>query len=420
VNLAERFQTLVGFGASVAWYGDWLTAHPNRARIYDLVFRELGLDILRLRNVYRGDSMAFDPTAAALVAAATASLEHPPRLLLSSWSPPAALKANESTDCAGETTCTLARSDGAFVYAAFADYWLDSLRAYAAIGVSPDWISIQNEPDFVPPSWEGCRFDPTEGQYPSYATALAAVRARLRDTPHQGVGLLGPEVISLQGGRLRSYVESLPPGALDVLAHHLYDGNGWMLPDNYITPMRDAARLLPDKPTFQTEFSVTNGEGAFETAWLIHNSLVEQGVAAYFYWALIWNADDGLVSLDDPATRDAWRDDSGYAVRDAYYSVQHFARFTDPGDVRVGATSGTTTLKVSAFISAGGDRLTLTVLNTGKQTYRVKLTDPGLSRGTAQVYRTSETDHFAALGELVPGGTFDMPPRSIVTLVVSD
>ena len=179
VDVGQRFQVLEGFGASVAWYGDWLTKHPRKREIYELMFRDLGLDILRLRNSYRETGGNFDPVAAELVSEATSSLDHAPSVLLTSWSPPARLKANGKTECRGESSCTLKQENGSFLYAEFADYWRQALHAYAALGVNPTWISIQNEPDFIPPSWEGCRFDAGEGTYPSYQKALAAVRAGL-------------------------------------------------------------------------------------------------------------------------------------------------------------------------------------------------------------------------------------------------
>src|SRR5690606_21757785 len=96
-----------------------------------------------------------------------------------------------------------------------------------------DLVSIQNEPDFIPPSWEGCRFDPLEGAYPSYATALTEVRARLTES-NLNVRLLGPEVVGVSGNKIASYTAGMDRAAIDVVAHHLYDGETWRTPDLYI------------------------------------------------------------------------------------------------------------------------------------------------------------------------------------------
>ena len=52
---SERHQTLEGFGASLAWHLDKVTRNPPPG-IYDLIFPELGLDILRFRNRYQQSS----------------------------------------------------------------------------------------------------------------------------------------------------------------------------------------------------------------------------------------------------------------------------------------------------------------------------------------------------------------------------
>jgi glucuronoarabinoxylan endo-1,4-beta-xylanase len=418
VDVSQRFQVLEGFGASVAWYGDWLTKHPRKREIYELMFRDLGLDILRLRNNYRDAGGSFDPVAAELVSEARSSLGHAPRVLLTSWSPPARLKANGKTECRGESSCTLRQENGSFLYSEFADYWRQALLAYASLGVTPTWISIQNEPDFIPPSWEGCRFDPTEGTYPSYQKALSAVRAGL-DREQIQVGVLGPEVTGLTGERVQSYTTALNLDLLDGIASHLYDGQSWRIPDSYLPEMRGVATQMGAKPIFQTEFSVPGGEGAFETAWLIRNSLVDLGAAAYLHWDLIWTGDDGLISIENPQQIAGWQTAKGYQIRDTYYSLKHFAAFTEPGDERVAAASAEPALAPVAFRSEDGSRLTVVALNTAQQTYRLRIDVPNVSVQGGELYRTSAAEHCQPVGSFIAGQSFTMPPRSIATVVLS-
>jgi hypothetical protein len=63
---------------------------------------------------------------------------------------------------------TLVKSGSAFAYTQFADWWARSLAAYAGMGVVPDYISIQNEPDYYNVGWETCLFDATEGTNAGY------------------------------------------------------------------------------------------------------------------------------------------------------------------------------------------------------------------------------------------------------------
>src|SRR5690606_9150433 len=111
---------------------------------------------------------------------ATLALGHRPRLMLSSWSPPAALKANGKERCSNNPNCTLAKRDGKFVYDAFADWWLRALDRYAELGLTQDFLSLQHEPGSIPGNWEGCKFAPTDtAEYPGCRVAIEVLHAAL-------------------------------------------------------------------------------------------------------------------------------------------------------------------------------------------------------------------------------------------------
>jgi O-glycosyl hydrolase len=104
---SQRFQTLEGFGASIAWHGDVLLRHPAKAEIFSLIFQQLGLDILRFRNRYQRSTEAVDLSQELeILAGATASLGRAPRVLLTSWSPPGSLKASGAENCTGSNDPT--------------------------------------------------------------------------------------------------------------------------------------------------------------------------------------------------------------------------------------------------------------------------------------------------------------------------
>ena len=113
VDLSERHQTLEGFGAAVAWYDNWLTEHPNKAEIYTTIFKDLGLDLLRLRNRYRYQS-EFAVESQEIVEQGSLSLGRDLTVLMSSWSPPPELKSNSLTDCTDQDSCTLLKDDSGF------------------------------------------------------------------------------------------------------------------------------------------------------------------------------------------------------------------------------------------------------------------------------------------------------------------
>lgn len=373
VNESESYQKLQGFGAALAWYTDTLVSHPKKTELFDVVFAELGLDIVRFRNRFERSSEPVDLTQELeIYEAATESLGEPPKVLITSWSPPADLKQNGAEDCSVPESdeedpvepCTLRRQDGEFVYDEFADYWARSLEEYAELGIDVDYISIQNEPGFQP-NWEGCRFDPSESaEYPGYDRAFEAVRERLSESSQKPL-MLGPETLGVHHGRTEGYLAQLDMSQVDAVAHHLYEGDTWKAPgpDDYLDPLRGVASAAGDLPIFQTEFSTTNDEfvlGGFETAWLIENSLVQGNASAWLYWDLVWPC-GGLVAL--PGFSCDRVEPDGYLLRDQYYSLRHFARFTDPGCVRVAAESNRRSIRATAFVSPDESRLTLVVLN---------------------------------------------------------
>ena len=106
--------------ASIAYYQNWLIDHPNKAEIYDVIFNELGLSVLRLNNWYitYENEPSFDDHAKEIVSEAKKSVGEELKIMMSSWTPPAYLKSNNSA--AGGT---LKKENGEFVYDKFANYW---------------------------------------------------------------------------------------------------------------------------------------------------------------------------------------------------------------------------------------------------------------------------------------------------------
>ena len=420
----ERHQTLEGFGGSIA-FEIGLAVGGAPQGLYQALFPDLGLDILRFRNRYRrsepGDSNLSEEVE--IFRRAAEALGRRPKLLLSSWSPPASLKSSGMERCRGESNCTLKKENGQFVYEQFGDYWYDSLKYYASLGLRPDYVTIQNEPDFIPPDWEGCKFEPTEtNDYPGYDRALDIVHRKIATLPSPPK-LLGPEVVGVHRNKVNNYVNSMNLEFVYGIAHHLYEKGSdgvwdWRNPgpDSYIEAMKNAAQAAGSKPLFQTEFQTDEdggSEGGFETAWSIHNSLVEEGVAAFLYWDLVWKPRGGLISVDGVR----------FEMRDQYYSLRHYSRFTDPGDVRIGANSSSGVIRVSAFSSAKRDRLTVVLLNVGPHEMDVQLDPGGVPVVGSAVYRTTyrpgASEVWSDLGSLPPTRVVPLPSRSAATVVIS-
>jgi glucuronoarabinoxylan endo-1,4-beta-xylanase len=160
-----------------------------------------------------------------------------------------------------------------------------------------------------------------------------------------------------------------------------------------------------------TEYS-PNTPTMFDTAWLMNNALTLENASAYIYWELVWNPmpPTGLVTIANPSPS------SAYTINDTYYALKHFARWTDPGWVRVDATSSVSAVRASAFLSPDGGSLTVVLLNTGGKDHLVATNATGFSYGSLAIYRSSGDSERTA--EVAPDsdGNILLPPRSIATV----
>lgn len=442
VDLAAPNQTISGFGGAEAFYMSYLNNHPNKAQILTALFdpvKGLGLTYLRVQNqyyLYTGtNATSFDTDTPAVVAAANAAAGKPLTVLMSSWTPPAAIKSNNDVNNGG----TLNTVGGGYNYAGFAQFWHDSLAAYAALGVTPDYISIQNEPDYTA-SYVSCRFNPTEAPfqgatYAGYDKAFAAVSAAIQTLPSVPK-MVGPESFSTDN--LIAYATALEgevPESSEIaaLGHHLYNVSSYdPHPSDGVVALQTLEADFPAPQKWMTEYFDTPG---FNTAWTIHNALAVGNDNAYFYWGLAWPSSQvtdgqspdqqGLLYLDNPfASQTTWAFPQGWSYNDAYYAFKHFSYFVRPGYVRYNATVTNADELISAYRSPDAKTTVVVVMNTS-----ASATDLfGLNLGSATyssstVYRSTFStpigtgERWANLGAL-PSGGLSLPPQSVATIVL--
>jgi glucuronoarabinoxylan endo-1,4-beta-xylanase len=434
VEVATKYQVMVGFGAAAAYFANYPSIHPSSAAIYQTIFNDLGLQVLRIGNWFQNnnDNGASLNATVTLVKGAQAALGYTPVLLMSSWNPEISLKSNGVNDAGGTLIKT---ASGGYDYADFGQWWSQSLAAYAAAGVMPDYISIQNEPNFSTTNEGTCLFDPTEdatnagygAALDAVKTAIAAASPPLTKVPK----MVGPEVDGLANNRLTSYVNGITAtgqlGELDAIAHHLYNGGTAALPNSFDAALSSAAQVAGSLPTWMTEYAPNNPD-MFDTAALIQNSVTVEGVSTYLYWDLFWPAapvgspPEGLVSIESPSDPSTWRSPNGFFINDSYYAIQHFAKWIGVGWQRVGATASVGSVGVSAFLSPDGTQLTVVLVNTDGVDHPITITAGGADGGppafgTTAVYRTSGTAERAnPLGPLPAEGGFDFPAQAIATV----
>ncbi|MEX2369624.1 MAG: Ig-like domain-containing protein [Bacteroidales bacterium] len=413
LDTTTTYQTMVGFGGSLAFYEGWVTSHPNKSGIYDALFGELSLDILRLRNAHGYDNVMID-RAAEFVQAAEVSLGRPISVLSTSWGPPGYLKSNNSRSDGGTLKYTVTDGVVEFGYADFAHWWNSSLDEYNAHGIYPDYISIQNEPDWSAP-YESCRMDPKEtitatDTIAGYNKALAAVYDTIQ-TREAVPGLLGPENIGIGYNSVENYSNEMDLSLVEGIAHHLYHGVPADQPYSS-TNFKKVGDYHPEIPHFQTEYSLGDW---WSLAGLIYMSLCQENVVAYLYWDLAWDG-NGLVSLDFPWDQTRWSNSDGYTRTKDFYVFKQYSAFIHPGWERLSTTDPGENAVLSAFISPGKDSATMVVINRSESESLIcNLHVPGYSINRADLYVTSANKNCAYEGdktEELP----EIPPLTIATI----
>ncbi|MFA6743006.1 MAG: carbohydrate binding domain-containing protein [Candidatus Neomarinimicrobiota bacterium] len=407
-----RYQKIEGLGASGAYYTLNLVSHNKFPELCNLLFKELGLDIFRIRNTYEIEPNTLQETIK-IIKGAKATRGSDLKVLMSSWSPPPSLKSNDN-----EVGGTLKKVDGKFVYAEFADWWYESLKTYAKAGVTIDYISIQNELNYEAP-WASCRFAPTESDDTTLAAhdiAFETVWQKLHSTMGNKMPkMIAPETSGL--GDAEAYIKNIKDlSHVYGYAHHLYDCSGCGAePDRFIprmTSFREMARKYGDKPIFQTEFEDDPGAwpDALNTALLLHNALTVAEVSAYLYWDLFWAPGTGLVSMDDS---------DSYTIKPTYYAFKQYAAFIDAGWQRIDVSNDNSGLRISAYISPDNNKMTIVILNiTQDMDISLRLSVKNFASRQGQIYRTSETENCVIVGEFNKKKPLELPANSITTLTL--
>ncbi|OQA03289.1 MAG: Endo-1,4-beta-xylanase A precursor [Planctomycetes bacterium ADurb.Bin401] len=409
-----RRQKIDGFGAAGAWYDRTLAGFTDRPNFYTVLFKELGLDILRIRNTYdyNGNDSNYIERAVKFITVANQYSPKPLKLMITSWSPPYYLKSNKYTKGG-----TLAKdANGNYRYDDLAQWWVECLAAYEKHGIEFDYISMQNEPDYLT-NWDTCLFDPNENaNNAGYNKAFRAFYNKISKLPNP------PKILAPEGKNIsttRRYIDALTPedkSHIYSYAHHLYGDGSEEVPDSFVRPMARFAADYNDKPRMQTEFAkesdngdVTSFHAAMSLAMFIHNSMAVENASAFLYWQIIWEAPLGLISTT-PTT---------FTVNPVYYAMKHYCAYTDPGWQRVEASTDSPALRVSAYIDPNNEKISAVILNPSETAITTDLALDSFDIIDSNIYQSTESDKFISKGKLEQTARIALPEKSMTTVVMS-
>ncbi len=410
IKINKRHQKIEGFGASGAWYTKNLLNHKKKDELFNLLFKELGLDIFRIGNYYDVDKEAFNETME-VAKKGEAVLNRDLKIMISSWSPPPYLKSNGNI-----IGGTLKKINGKFVYDDYANWWYNSIIACIQSNVNVDYINLQNEPDYEAP-WNSCIFTPSETvdtSIAAYDKAYETVWKKLNaEMGTKMPKMLASETSSL--GNAKRYAGYLKDKSQFYgIATHLYDCSGCgSAPDRFIpsmTSFNNFVSQLGNKPVFQTEFEDEPGtwEDALNTALVMHNSLTIMNAASYLYWDLFWGQGTALISMDDADT---------YTIKPTYYTFKQYSAFIHSDWQRVEASTNNTGLRISAYVNPDNNILTAVIINTTENTdISLNLAFDNFKIAKGEIYRSSKEENCKYVGIYTGKTKLKIPANSVTTL----
>ena len=316
VDPSAAAQKVTGFGGASVYYQSWIKNLPaaDQEALFDTAFTGLNISLLRVGNWYQDEDITKIQDDIDIVKAAKTRLGDHMKIQMSSWSAPASLKPSNSLngqDGHSKSDKTLKKANGdaygAYAYTDFANWWKKSLEAYKAAGISPDYVSIQNEPD-MEATYEETLFEPTEtSEIAGYKEALNAVY----DAVKGQTKLIGPEPLGIGYSNFEKYAKELDATKLDGYSYHLYhagdgndnSGNNYLDPENFRKPMKAIADVYGkgDKPIIMTEFCPMLDEprekDMLGLAQIMQIGFTDGRLSGYIAWQLFWGYHSQMIGV---------------------------------------------------------------------------------------------------------------------------
>lgn len=396
VDASKRYQTMVGFGASITDSSAWLIqnamSESQRADLLSELFGRgpngIGFDFTRLtigasdfsRHHY---SLADRPKGEADMALAHFSIDaNRPELLpvlkralainpklavmASPWSAPGWMK---TTDSLIKGTLRPEMHD------VFSRYLLRYVDAYAAEGVPIFALTLQNEPHFEPPDYPGMRLNPAQrakviGEHLGPMIAKRGLKTQIIEWDHNWDEPKSP---------LEVLADPVANRYVSGVAWHCYAGN--------VSAQAAVHDAFPDKDAWFTECSGGQWKPHWpETLpWMVRNIVIgstrgwAKGVSMWNI-ALDENHGPHLGGCKDCRGVVTINSKTGEVTRNMeYYAFAHASKFVRPGAQRIDSTAVIGKLETVAFRNADDGSIALIVCNSASEARRITVSSGGQS-----------------------------------------
>lgn len=376
IDGSTHYQTMDGFGFSNAFGPAQtlknLSSSSEQRQILDLLFStSTGAGFSILRNLLPSDAAhTIEPTSPGSPSATpTYTWDHDSwgqvwlaqqakaygvsQFYGDAWSAPGFMKTNGDEANGG----TLCGSPGASSCStgnwrqAYANYLIQYIKDYQSEGIHLTHIGYVNEPDLTT-SYSSMVMNPT--QTADFATVLG---------PALAANGLSTQIVCCDGegwNTAQSYASGIAGNAtassyVSAFSSHGYTGD----PNSALTG-------LDSKHIWQTEWSTFDSwdpswdsggnASGFNWAQRIYTGITAANLSAFLYWwGVSFNGTDNGFLINDT---------NGTVVASKrLWALANYSRFVLPGATRLGATSGDSNLKVTAYRNTNGT-LSLVLLNT--------------------------------------------------------
>ena len=404
INWADLRQEIDGFGGSCA---DFVEPLPTDMADFFFTPGGIGLSLLRAQAVPSmaecesffgpggGQCVAVPSGATTLkgeLAVAQQAVARGVKVWSTPWSPPAAMKTNDSF------------VNGGSLLPQTHSVWADSLAKYVKLmesnGVPIYAMSVQNEPDLVT-NYGSATY--TGEQLRDFVPKL---KLAFRSAGVEQTKIMIAEASSWDFS-LVTLAMSNPAVAsdVDILAAHGYGTKTIGAPINY------GKRVWQTEDSSQS--SVYDGSIKDGLAWAskIHKYLTIANVNAWHWWFLSDGPKYGSGTDNSALT------DIGLHYPKRAYVTGQWSKFVRPGWFRIGVRYFGH-LEISAFKDPEGKKVAIVVVNSSSRAVRQKFSLDGVSAQSVIPWITSEKLSLSAQAPVSMKGTefeYDLPPSSVTT-----
>lgn len=385
------YQTITGFGGANRMWGTMSLKPAEAQKAFGLGDNEMGMSMFRVRMSSNKNEWPI------IIEAVKEANKRGVQVLASPWSPPPALKDNNS-DVRG---ILLPEN-----YTAFKNYINEFLAFVEKNGAKIDVVSIQNEPDWKP-TYESC--DWTAQEMINFLKAPGEIK---------GAKLAAPESLNFNQTMTNAILNDEEAAKkIDIVAGHTY-GSGiakfpvaeqkkkeiWMTEYlmNLNTGNAGAAKWNTYSESAKWDETIKMLTGIHDAMNVNWNAYIWWYLQRYY--SFIGDGEEGTTFGE---------------VLKRGYAYSHFSKFVRPGFVRIDTKSSSSFfLKTTAYKK--DNQIVIVIINPdGFDVKNVQL--QALSAKNITTYTTSLTVNVEkkALNIVDKNVTFDMPAKSVSTIVIN-